>query len=179
MDKAVKNATEFCFSAMAGTFPGATSTQALWQLLATGETAQSHSMLPRWGLTRERIHSDKPGEKDRVYLHEAYCLEDTEDTPSLLEGRQLQIGHKVIDDLLAKLASQGQSPDLRRTALVVATSWSDESYFIASQNSPADTRQGYTPGEQTVELARRTGLGGPALSVDTACSSVSYAGDMD
>ncbi|RON09023.1 polyketide synthase [Pseudomonas brassicacearum] len=178
MSGAVTTEGDFCFSAMAGEFPGAPSTDALWHLLSEGQIAPIHSMLTRWELDKASIYSAKAGEKDRTYLDSAYCLTDDAAIPSRHEGRQVAIGKKVLQTLLAQLAGQGSALIRERTALVVATSWSDESYFVTGMSGKADAPQGYTPGEQVAELAAAFALGGPALSVDTACSSFPYAIDM-
>ncbi|WP_053213859.1 beta-ketoacyl synthase N-terminal-like domain-containing protein [Pseudomonas sp. Q12-87] len=178
MSGAVTTTGDFCFSAMAGEFPGAPSTEALWQLLCQGRTAPIESMPARWELDKTSIYSAKAGEKDRVYLDSAFCLTDDASIPSRHEGRQVAIGKKVLGTLLAQIVGQGSALCRERTALVVATSWSDESYFVTGLAVKTDARQGYTPGEQVAELAAAFGLGSPALSVDTACSSFPYAIDM-
>jgi len=170
---------DFCFSAMAGEFPGAPSTDALWHLLSEGQIAPIHSMPTHWELNRESIYSAKAGEKDRTYLDSAFCLTDDASTPSRHEGRQVAIGKRVLQKLLSQLSGQGSPLIKERTALVVATSWSDESYFVSPIDAPpGDSSRGYTPGEQVAELAAAFALHGPALSVDTACSSFPYAIDM-
>ena len=178
MSGAVTTAGDFCFSAMAGEFPGASSIDALWHLLSQGQIAPIESMPARWELDKASIYSAKPGERNRVYLDSAFCLTDAPETPSRHEGRQVAIGQKVLQTLLGQLAAQGSALTCERTALVVATSWSDESFFVSGIAAKAAAEQGYTPGEQVAELAAAVGLGGPALSVDTACSSFPYAIDM-
>lgn len=167
---------DFCFSAMAGEFPGAPSTDKLWRLLSEGKIAPIHSMLTRWELDKTSIYSATPGKKDSTYLDSAYCLTDDVTIPSRYEGRQVAIGKKVLQTLLSQLA--GHALTTSRTALVVATSWSDESYFINGVPGTVDASHGYTPGEQVAELAAAFELGGPALAVDTACSAFPYAIDM-
>lgn len=127
MSGAVTTTGDFCFSAMAGEFPGAPSTDALWQLLSQGQIAPIESMPARWELDKASIYSSTTGEKDRIYLDSAFCLTDDASTPSRHEGRQVAIGKKVLQALLTQLAGQGSALNRERTALVVATSWSDES----------------------------------------------------
>jgi len=178
MQSTVTPEGDFCFSAMAGEFPGAPSVDALWHLLAQGQVAPLNSMLPRWELDKASIYSATVGEKNRTYLDSAYCLDDSATTPSRYEGRQVAIGQKVLQSLLAQLATQGSALIRERTALVVATSWSDESFFLPATSAEAHGPHGYGPGEQVAKLATALGLGGPALSVDTACSSFPYALNM-
>ncbi|MGY4492829.1 beta-ketoacyl synthase N-terminal-like domain-containing protein [Pseudomonas sp. TE3610] len=172
MTATASNKPALCFSAMAGRFPGADSIEGLWELLQSGRSASSQSLLPRWNLDADSIYHPRPGSKDRVYLHNAFALADDAHTGTLHQGRQLGIGQQVLDSLLA----QCQGLDRQRTALIVATSWSDESYFIASAGDPAAA--GLTPAQQIARLAAEAHLGGPALTVDTACSSFPYALDM-
>lgn len=177
MQSTVTPEGDFCFSAMAGEFPGAPSVDALWHLLAQGQVAPLNSMLPRWEQDKASVYSATVGEKNRTYLDSAYCLADSATTPSRYEGRQVAIGQKVLQSLLAQLATQGSAPIRERTALVVATSWSDESFFLPAMSAEAHGPH-YGPAEQVAELATALGLGGPALSVDTACSSFPYALNM-
>lgn len=172
MTATASNKPALCFSAMAGRFPGADSIDGLWELLQSGRSATSQSLLPRWNLDAERIYNPRPGSKDRVYLHNAFTLTDGARADALPQGRQLAIGQQVLDSLLA----QCPGLDRHRTALIVATSWSDESYFLASAGDRAAA--GLTPAQQIARLAADAGLGGPALTVDTACSSFPYALDM-
>jgi len=172
MTATASNKPALCFSAMAGRFPGADSVDGLWELLQSGRSASSQSMLPRWNLDAASIYHPRPGSKDRVYLHNAFAVADDEHTRGLHQGRQLNIGQQVLGNLLA----QCKGLDRQRTALIVATSWSDESYFLASAGDVAAA--GLTPGQQIARLAAEAHLGGPALTVDTACSSFPYALDM-
>ena len=96
MSGAVTTTGDFCFSAMAGEFPGAPSTDALWQLLSHGQIAPIESMPARWELDKASIYSSTTGEKDRTYLDSAFCLTDDASIPSRHEGRQVAIGKKEI-----------------------------------------------------------------------------------
>lgn len=178
MSGAVTTEDDLCFSAMAGEFPGAPSTDALWNVLVQGEIAPIQAMPARWELDKSAIFSAKAGEKDRTYLDSAFCLTDDASIPSRHDGRQVAIGKKVLQTLLTQLAAQGSVLDTKRTALVVATSWCDESYFATGTANSAGAPVGFTPGEQVAALASAFALGGPVLSVDTACSSFPYAIDM-
>jgi len=178
MSGAVTTEGDLCFSAMAGEFPGAPSTDALWNVLVQGGIAPIQAMPARWELDKSAIFSAKAGEKDRTYLDSAFCLTDDASIPSRHDGRQVAIGKKVLQTLLTQLATQGSVLDTKRTALVVATSWCDESYFATGTANSSGAPVGFTPGEQVAALASAFALGGPVLSVDTACSSFPYAIDM-
>ncbi len=159
MSGAVTTKGDFCFSAMAGEFPGAPSTDALWQLLSQGQIAPIESMPTRWELDKASIYSTKAGEKGSHVPGQRFCLTDDVSTPSRHEGRQVAIGKKVLQTLLTQLAGQGSALSRERTALVVATSWSDESYFVTGVSGKTDAPAGFTPGEQVAELAAAFCLG--------------------
>lgn len=160
------NSLPYCFSAMEGEFPGALSTDELWSLLIEGKRAPQSSLLPAWRVNADSIFSDKPGERNRVYMHQAFTLDEPPGDPS----RQVRIGLRVLKKLFN---TPNLSPELlvrSRVGLILATSWSDESYFLLDN--------GLAAGEQARIMAEQLHLGGPVFTVDTACSSFHYALEM-
>ncbi len=160
------NELDFCFSAMSGEFPGAPSIDSLWDLLKEGKTAKIHSLLPNWNINLESIFDDKPGCCNKVYLDKAFTL--NEPVGSL--SRQLEIGERVLHQLFKEPKLDSVSLPKEKVGLILATSWSDESYFASEH--------GLSAGEQVQVLADQLQLGGPALTIDTACSSFHYALEM-
>lgn len=156
----------YCFTAVAGEFPGAASVDALWALLTSGKTAPLRSLLPSWQVKAEAVFASKPGTRDRVYLDRAFTLDEPVGDPS----RQVNIGLRVLRQLFREPSLAPARLPRDRIALILATSWSDESYFHAEN--------GLAPGEQVRAMADALTLGGPAFTVDTACSSFPYALEM-
>ncbi|MBD8452787.1 polyketide synthase family protein [Serratia rubidaea] len=156
----------YCFSAMAGEFPGAASVEDLWTLLTQGESAPLRSLLPHWQVDADAVLAERPGTRNRVYLDQAFTL----DEPAGAASRQVGIGLRVLQRLLQEPGLMPERLARGRTGLILATSWSDESYFL--------TENGLAPGEQVRQMADRLQLGGPAFTVDTACSSFPYALEM-
>jgi beta-ketoacyl synthase-like protein/A-factor biosynthesis hotdog protein len=170
--------TTLCFSGMSGVFPGAPSIEALWQRVVTAEVAPLTAMPPRWGIDPAAIVAAEPGTANRIYIDRGHCLpvDAGADPVRAAWGRQVAITRSVLSDLLAQAAPAGAAFDGDGVALVLGTSWSDESYFLADTGRHGD-RPWFDPGEQVEVLARGFGLRGPALAVDTACSSFAYALD--
>ena len=170
--------TQLCFSGMAGVFPGAPSIEALWQRALHAEVAPLTAMPSRWAIDPAAILSAEPGTANRIYIDRGHCLplETGGERPDRANwGRQVAITQSVLAGLRAQIASSGAF-DGDGIALVLGTSWSDESYFMAdTQRLPG--RPWFDPGAQVELLARGLGLRGPALAVDTACSSFAYALD--
>lgn len=156
----------YCFSAMAGEFPGANSVGELWTLLTGDVTAPLRSLLPHWQVNAEAVFSAKPGTRNRVYLDQAFTLDEPAGGPS----RQVRIGQRVLKQLFSEPGMNPEQLPRERIGLILATSWSDESYF--------QSEQGLAAGEQVRLLADQSQLGGPVLTVDTACSSVPHALEM-
>ncbi|WP_416261344.1 beta-ketoacyl synthase N-terminal-like domain-containing protein [Gibbsiella quercinecans] len=156
----------YCFSAMAGEFPGANSIEELWGLLVKGETAPLRSLLPHWQVNAEAVFASKPGTRNRVYLDQAFTLDEPTGDPS----RQVNVGLRVLQQLFREPGLAPEQLPRERVGLILATSWSDESYF--------QSEQGLAAGEQVRVMADQLQLGGPAFSVDTACSSFPYALEM-
>ncbi|WP_411754119.1 beta-ketoacyl synthase N-terminal-like domain-containing protein [Serratia sp. (in: enterobacteria)] len=156
----------YCFSAMAGEFPGANSFEELWALLTSGETAPLRSLLPHWQVDADAVFAAKPGTRNRVYLDQAFTLNEPAGEPS----RQINIGQRVLRQLFSEPGMNLEQLPRERIGLILATSWSDESYF--------QSEQGVAAGEQVRLLADQLLLGGPALTVDTACSSFPHALEM-
>jgi hypothetical protein len=158
-----------CLSAMAGTFPGAESPDALWSRILRAQVAPATRMSRRWGIPAEAIVAPEPGMPNRTYLDLGFCL-----APGAPGGAHAPGGHqlRVTRAVLERLAA-GPARDRASVGLVLGTSWSDESYFMADP----DGGPRLDPAAQVRELARAAGLGGPAFAVDTACSSFHYALD--
>ncbi|HBU6430625.1 TPA: hypothetical protein MC498_004262 [Klebsiella oxytoca] len=153
----------YCFSSMEGEFPGASSTDALWSLLMEGKPATKNSLLPFWQIDKDLVLSDKPGERNRIYMHHAFTLDEPMGDPS----RQLKIGLRVLKKLFKAPNLSTDSLERSRVGLILATSWSDESYFLLDN--------GISAGEQARIMADQLQLGGPVFTIDTACSSFHYA----
>lgn len=194
MDRDFEYEERLCFTAWAGTFPGAESPDALWQRILRAEVAPLTEMPPRWGIARDAIFSPEPGLKNRLYLDRAHCLPmEAERGAAASWGRQFALTRAVLQQVVLEARSLARYGDaaagLEDTALVLGTSWSDESYFLADAHSICDGHGGgrgshaagsvewLDPGRQVQALARAVGLDGPALAIDTACSSFAYALD--
>ena len=194
MDRDLEHEERLCFTALAGTFPGAESADALWQRVLRAEVAPLAEMPPRWGIGRDAIFSPEPGLKNRTYLDRAHCLPmEIERGVAASSGRQFALTRAVLQQVVQEAHSQGGhgggAPGLEDAALVLGTSWSDESYFLADaqgmydrhggarRNATQDRFEWFDPGGQVQALARAVGIGGPALAIDTACSSFAYALD--
>ena len=119
----------FCFSAMAGEFPGAKSIEELWDFLNKRKPAATNSLLPRWDVESKSIFNAHPGTLNKVYLDKAFTL----DEPIGDLSRQLTIGTRVLQQLFKEPQLNSNSLQRSRIGLILATSWSDESYF-ASDN---------------------------------------------
>lgn len=168
-----------CFTAMAGSFPGASSVDTLWERILRAEVAPLTEMSARWGIAREAIFSAEPGTKNRTYLDRAYCLPPASEPGfSFPWGHQVAHTRSVLKQVINQAEQGGAVLERDSVALVMGTSWSDESYFMAGWRDKSRLQQGFDPSAQVQELARSLGLGGPALSTDTACSSFFYALEM-
>lgn len=169
-------------SAAACRFPGAPNLAAYWERIAAARPAPLVSLEERWGLPRERYFSEDPGDEDRTYLDQAFCLEGFDAGPEV--DRQEVLGASVVEELVTE---RGAELDRSRTGLVLATNFPGESYFQADaacylapfMAAPPPALAAPSGPERLLRvLAEAGGLGGPRLSVDTACSSSLYALDL-
>ncbi|WP_410211730.1 beta-ketoacyl synthase N-terminal-like domain-containing protein [Aquirhabdus sp.] len=174
-----KNQSELCFSAMAGVFPGADSVEVLWQRILHADIAPLTPLPARWHISRDAIYSPIPKQLNKIYLDQGYCLPmDNDQVIAAAWGRQTQITQKVIKDLMRDACSQssaGEIFDGEATALVMGTSWSDESYFMAGGKNHQS--QAWFDLTDYQVLAESLGIRGPVIAIDTACSSFAYAID--
>ncbi|RZL02005.1 MAG: polyketide synthase [Rubrivivax sp.] len=169
-----------CFSAMAGVFPGSDSIDQLWQGIVQARCAPLTDLPSRWGIDRARIFSPEVGRLNHTYLDRAFCLPS-----SLGSGQgspwhfQSQLSCRMLKGLLADADRQSaQAIDRQSLALVLGTSWSDESYFMADAQlarGESPPLSWHDPASQLQAMADAAEIGGPQVSVDTACSSFAYA----
>jgi hypothetical protein len=174
-----KYQSELCFSAMAGVFPGADSIDALWQRIVSADVSPLTALPERWQIDRDAIYSPLTKQINKIYLDQGYCLPlGRELGNAAVWGRQTQITERVLKALMQEACPQGQDGDAfdgQATALVMGTSWSDESYFMAGGRHHQSERW-FDLTDYEV-LAQSLGIKGPVIAIDTACSSFAYAID--
>ena len=165
---------ELCFSAMSGVFPGAESTDALWERIIQADIAPLTDLTERWNIQRDVIYSSEKKTLNKIYLDKAHCLEIDQDGFASFWGRQTQITKNVLENLIQQ-AHLDPDDSKTKTALVIGTSWSDESYFMVG--SQYDQNKEWFDLTDYEKLAKSLGINGPVITVDTACSSFAYAID--
>ena len=169
-----------CISAMSGQFAGHHNLDQLWSSILQARPAPLTDLPARWGIRADRFVTATPGTRNRSYLDKAFCLDLPEQKASDFAWRlQRDIAVQVCESLWSKAALPDVSPASRQgTALIMGTSWSDDSLYRADSRLAAG--QGFTPdwldpADQLADIADALGLDGPRLSTDTACSSFAYA----
>lgn len=172
---------------MAGIFPGANTLEEFWKHIENTQVAPLRSLGPRWGIDRSRYISDFPGVDDKIYWDQAFCLDEAWGDSPEVDDRQTRIGRLVVERALGSVSSGTRAPNAEETALVVATSWTDPSYFTADAKLTLN-RLGFdtkvempqlmlSPDAQLEFLVDEKLVAGQRIAVDTACASSLYAVD--
>jgi hypothetical protein len=151
---------------MAGVFPDAASPESLWDNLLSGSIASVSKLDKYWELDPHTYESqDEDGHISMDLGHLASFPFGTSAYP-----RQIQCAIEVGRNLMKNTTE-------RNFALVLATEWTDPSYYEAELGLK-NKDSGYSPEHQLTTIKNELGLKGPALAVDTACASSLYALDL-
>lgn len=167
-----------CISAMSGQFAGQDNLDQLWAAILQARPAALTDLPSRWGIPSERFVAATPGTRNRSYLDKAFCLDAALANPGDFAWRlQRNLAIRVCGSLWPDTAPASHA--LRQgTALIMGTSWSDDSLYRADSQLAMHgqaTPDWLDPADQLAEIAEALALDGPRLSVDTACSSFAYA----
>ncbi len=151
---------------MAGFFPGANSTEALWKNLLSAETAPITKLDRYWGL--EANSYDSPLADGHISMDSGHLA----DYPFVASSfpRQIQAAIDVGKAVLQNL-------EHRNIGLVVATEWTDPSFYQAKLGL-IPRAAGYSAERQLETIKEELGILGPALAIDTACASSLYGLDL-
>lgn len=163
---------EICISAFSGEFPGAVNVESLWNLILNNQKANLTKMTDYWGISEDKIYNPSQGKQNYIYLNKGYCLQDAKSVNHA--GRQVNAGKRTIGNLLNELKERNSTLN-PTTGLILASSWSDESFYIKEASHARQISNCYTPEDQLKSFKSYAGINGPILGIDTACSSVLYA----
>ena len=176
---------DLAFTAMDGVFPACDDFDALWQHIRCATPGPLSSLCSRWCVAPERLLAPA-GTPDTAYTDLAFALPERAPEAPLPEalgtssnsrwGRQWSFAHHVSSRLLKGLPGQLDRSEL---GIVLATSWTDESMYLAdaalARAWDHTVSPGFDPDAQLGALCESLGCGGAAVAVDAACSSFIYA----
>ena len=145
----------------------------LWKLCQSGQALDlsplaKHCRLPYLA----QLKSGCPAPPGKTYVDDAFFSQDSGN------GRQLQLGKRVLESLRkrAQLSSEELS---KGCELVLASAWSDASYFEADLafQLKEPVPQFWSPEAQLAKFNEQLGLETSPVAIDNACASSLYALD--
>jgi acyl transferase domain-containing protein len=149
---------------MAGFFPEANSPEKLWDNLLQAKVAPPVSLEEYWKLSKSEYGNENNDGQIAIDLgHLASFPFENKNFPRQI-GAAIEVGRKLLE-------KQGNK---RTYGLVVATEWTDPSYYEAELGI-IPKEDGYSADKQIETIKSELNLSGPALAVDTACASSLYA----
>lgn len=149
---------------MAGLFPDADSIEDFWLNLHQGKIAKKISLHHYWDLTQSQ-YSDSTSDQF-ISMDEGHIVDY--EFRSNLFPRQIQGAIEIGLKLLS-----GQPANKRHIGLIVATEWTDPSFY-KFQIGKSKKENSYDVERQLTAIKIGLKISGPALAVDTACASSLY-----
>jgi len=178
---------DIAVTAIAGVFPGAADVDRYWDNILNARVAGLAPIDRYWNIPKENYYDPRMDIPNKAYLNDYFPLEECFDSFKEIEDRQVRIGVSVVDRLFKDLTQKGSMPDIGRMALSCGTAWSAQSYFsedeenffriLLGQELKCHNKEIYSADGQIQKIADLMGIGGPRISVETACASSLYALD--
>jgi acyl transferase domain-containing protein/3-hydroxymyristoyl/3-hydroxydecanoyl-(acyl carrier protein) dehydratase len=174
---------------LAGRFPGAPSAEALWALVAAGQSAVRAVPPERWPVAAERV-VDGSGGVDRARSQRACLLEPFElavDGVAVDPSELTPLGRLALQLGFDALRSTKGPVNRSRTGAIVAnialptdgaSAWSEHILLPALLDEAtvaANPREAFPTSWPVGVMARALGLGRGAFTLDAACASSLYA----
>ncbi|HBN26601.1 MAG TPA: hypothetical protein DD405_03925 [Desulfobacteraceae bacterium] len=116
----------FAFSSVSGIFPDAPDTETLWENILNARISRLTPLEKRWGISKDIYFDPRPGKADKICLDRGFCLPENKDD---VKACQIEIGTKVVHDLIHPETLKASPPDLFQTGLIIAACGTDQDYF--------------------------------------------------